>query len=103
MKEIGVLQKIFEQEITINSNTCYSSNGETLVTFKDKQKNKKFKNIPIPRLKLKEILYNTIDKKFIKFDKPFSKYKIIDELVYAYFEDGTKEEFDLLVGCDGLR
>ncbi|KAF5373069.1 hypothetical protein D9758_001504 [Tetrapyrgos nigripes] len=64
------------------------------------------KNIPTPfsirlaRRKLLKILAQGVD---IRYEKRLADVKVEGETVTAIFEDGTKEEGKLLIGCDGAH
>lgn len=56
-----------------------------LVTFRDR---------------LREFLLQGLD---VQWNKKFVRYEIDENGVWAYFDDGTKEFGDILVGCDGIN
>ncbi|CAJ0765736.1 20671_t:CDS:2, partial [Entrophospora sp. SA101] len=52
------------------------------------------------RDKIREFLLQGLD---VQWNKKFVRYEIVDNGVWAYFDDGTKEFGDILVGSDGVN
>jgi len=64
------------------------------------------KSAPINRVLLRDILTDPVfEAGHLHYDKPFQRYEIIEESgrerVRAWFEDGTSDVCDILVGADG--
>lgn len=110
LKKLGIYDHVLNTPIRITKHTYYDENNKQLAAFgKIKSEYKKHdykrKNIPIPRLELRKLLYNQLKDKNIKFNKSVEGYEInkISGIIKVIFRDGTSDNGNLVIACDGIN
>eukprot|EP01060_Flectonema_neradi_P012799 TRINITY_DN19579_c0_g1_i1.p1 TRINITY_DN19579_c0_g1~~TRINITY_DN19579_c0_g1_i1.p1 ORF type:complete len:406 (+),score=75.29 TRINITY_DN19579_c0_g1_i1:45-1262(+) len=110
LQTIGVWDSVMKHSKRMTTpQTILNSEGKVLLAFGNRRTSPKNNhthgNIYLPRQKLRDILISSFTDAGGKFlwNKQLKSIHQSDETVEALFEDGTKLEGDLLVGCDGAR
>lgn len=103
LAKLGIYDEIVRNSGRYHHITIGTETGDHLTTIPVQSYHQiaPYDPINISRYKLQNILVDALDKKHIGFDKKCIKIEETSDHVTAYFQDGTSEEADLLIGADG--
>eukprot|EP01080_Neovahlkampfia_damariscottae_P009610 gene9610-1812_t len=103
LKDIGVLEQVYKMESRCTKYISMTNEGKVLFINNFSKKEFNEQNIPIPRELLRKILYDSLEKDTVCWNKKAIDYEIKDDLVILEFEDGSKIKGCCAIACDGIH
>ncbi len=104
IKELGLLPALQEVNTGISHSSYHDASGRSLLALDYKKLFSKVDVIQPMRDGFSQVLYDHIkDDIEIKFEHTITKLNQKDKICEVEFSDGMQEEYDLVVGADGLH
>lgn len=104
LKGMGLYEDLLEKGCEFRSYKVSNYKGETISTYSiDPVAEKYGPIISIYRPDLIDILRKAVDRDYIRMNTEVEKIEQTDSNALVYFNDGSAEEYDVMIGCDGIR
>lgn len=104
LKGLGLYEDLKRVGRSFTTYNVYDYKGKLIKNYTIEKVSKKYGPIiSIYRPELIDVLRKAVDPEFIKMDTTIASLNETDENIEVEFNDGSTEEFDVVIGCDGIR
>lgn len=104
LKGLGLYERLKSAGKAFTRYNVFDYKGNIIKTYTIEQVSKKYGPIiSIYRPELIDILRKAVDPELIKMNTTVKSISETDETAIVEFDDGTFENFDVVIGCDGIR
>ncbi len=104
LKGLGVYEKLLQEGCNFTNYYISNYKGEVIKTYSiDPVAEKYGPIISIYRPELIDTLIDAVNPEFINMNMTVEKIDQGPDTAEVYFSDGTTEQYDLVIGCDGVR
>ncbi|HVY54542.1 MAG TPA: FAD-dependent monooxygenase [Thermodesulfobacteriota bacterium] len=104
LKGLGLYRKLLDAGLPFSTYNVWNEKGEMLRSYSVESVTEKYgPMISIYRPELVDILKEAVDPSTIRMNTTVENIRQTPDEVFVTFSDGSREVFDLVVGCDGVR
>jgi len=105
VREMGIYHEMRAAEISMTVGTEYvDDNGKRVAGFSTRYANDRPDDIEIPRPKLMPILTGALEENTdVRFSTTVTELSDNGDSVHVVLSDGTEDDYDLVVGADGIH
>jgi len=103
LKDIGILEEVFKMKSRCSKYITMTNEGSELFRNDFTKKNFNEQNIPIPRELLRKIIFDSLEKDTVSWNKKVLNFKIEEDSVLLEFEDSKMIKGCCVIACDGIR
>jgi 2-polyprenyl-6-methoxyphenol hydroxylase-like FAD-dependent oxidoreductase len=105
LRRLGVAEEVIESGSMLNRSQIRASNGDVLQDIHTDKMETIYGEpvVAIHRAELHRILMNALPADTLKLGMGFTKFEQDNEKVTVYFDNGTSDSADILIGADGIH